>query len=177
MDKASHSYAKGFFELANAEDQAKKISDELMAIKDTVLSNIELRNFFLNKQIGADKKREALQQLFKNQLSSLGENFIVILFEKNNLVFLENVIESYNKEVEEYFGALEVEVVSAYKLDNNEIKSIENTLHKKLNKKTWIRNIVDDSIIGGLKIKIGHKLWDTTIKSSLKKIEEHLMRG
>lgn len=170
-------YAKGFFEIAAAEDVAQKIGDELEQISNVLSSNLELKEFFFNKEVDINTRIKALSELFQGKLSKLGLSLIIFLLDKESVAWFDGVKKAYIKQVEERFGVVEVEVTTAYELDNSEINKIENKLQSILKKKTWVRSKVDPSIIGGLKLRIGSKLLDASIKNYLGDLKDSLLKG
>ena len=59
-------------------------------------------------------------------------------------------------------------------MTDEEVKSLEDKLSKKYNKKVILTNIVDSSIIGGVLVRVGNEEIDGTVKSNLAKLKENL---
>ena len=84
-------------------------------------------------------------------------------------------IASYFQEiVDDNAGIVRGEVTAAVSIEKD-LYDMESSLSKKLNKKVILSSTIDENIIGGIKIRIGDRLFDGTVKSKLNKLKEDLL--
>lgn len=114
------------------------------------------------------------------------KNYSEILFDLLNL--LNNFMEEGSQEslyaVQEKFKAISSnesedlavgQIYTAVPLSEVEVQKIQESLSAKLNKKLKLTNEIDTSIVGGVKVQIGDKLYDSSVKSQLDRISESLL--
>ena len=110
-----------------------------------------------------------MQKAKANQITI---NFCGVLCKNGRISLLNKIVKEFLKEVSRRNGELNVEVLSSHELD----QSKKNVIEKQISKKTGREKIllltnVDKSLIGGLIIKIGSKMFDNSIKTKLKNLE------
>lgn len=120
--------------------------------------------------------KESLSESFKaiskkNKLNQLVENLFLVLVENRRLEIFSNICEKYAEIAREKDSIVKAEVISAKKLKAAEIKKVSESISQSTGKKVECENIIDASIIGGLKIKIGSKLIDNSVSGRLERLK------
>ncbi|OGT53571.1 MAG: ATP synthase F1 subunit delta [Gammaproteobacteria bacterium RIFCSPHIGHO2_12_FULL_41_15] len=109
-----------------------------------------------------------------NALNKLRYQFICLLTEEGRLNLLLEIADLYhNMQVAEE-GLVEVDVTSAFELDDDERKILEEKLTKRFSAKVDLTFHVDESIIGGLVVRAGNWVMDGSVKGKLAKLSETL---
>ena len=109
-----------------------------------------------------------------NDLDDLSINFFRLLKKKNRLNLLPSIASYFQEIVDDNSGIVRGEVTAAVSIEND-LSDIESSLSKKLNKKVILSSKIDENIIAGIKIRIGDRLFDGTVKSKLNKLKEDLL--
>ena len=117
---------------------------------------------------------EKLENIFENQLSENMNNFLKIVIDKDRMSAIENIKESYKNLLNDKNNILEGTVVTAVSLSEKEIKDLEKNLSIKYNKNVTLNNIVDETILGGVLVKLGNEEIDGTVRTRLSKMKNQL---
>ena len=101
----------------------------------------------------------------------------VIIWYKNRLFFLNQIIDSFLNLISKNKGELKAKLISSKKLSKEEYKKIETELSQSFKSNLNIDYKYDPSLIAGLVIQIGSIMVDTSIKSQLKKLENKMVEA
>ena len=171
-------YAKAIYELAIEKKILTKIVDDFMCFKKLLEESDSLSNLIMSPSISkSDKQNLILKILNKAKAQKLTTNFFGTLASNGRLLLINEVINDFLSEISRINGEVKAEVTSSFILDQDQQK----TVIKAISEATGIKKIilstnVDESLIGGLIVKIGSKMIDNSIKTKLNRLEI-AMRG
>lgn len=114
---------------------------------------------------------ESLKEVKEDEVDLVFKNFYSILLRNNDLKLINKIIEKIEEIDKEERGVMEVEVTGAKEIDKDLVSKLRNLIGKK----TEIKEKVDPSLIGGLKIQINDLLIDGSIKAKLNKLKQSLI--
>ena len=104
-------------------------------------------------------------------------NFIKLLVQNNDLKLADEVCAQTEKIFSEKNGILEAEVISAGKLGSGALKSVKGRIQDESGaRKINLKKIVDKSILGGMIVKYGDKILDSSLRSSLNDLREKMKK-
>jgi F-type H+-transporting ATPase subunit delta len=179
--KSNHSspiaaaYARSLLELANERKQAEPIGQELSALRQIVIDNPSFGLFLSNPGISSTERGQAIGKIFGGKVSRLMQNFLGVLNEKNRMGLAAQIADAYDDLLDEQLGKIEVDVTVAQKLDANQLEQVRQRVSAALNKEAVVHQYVDDSIIGGLVLRVQDKLIDASVKSQLDAMRQQLL--
>ena len=150
---------------------------------DTVLENLksfsgafqvdrQLNRFFAHPSIDLAKKRAAIEELCGKL--GVGEgirNLVLTLTNRKRIKFLKNITRNFEREVDKRLGQTRISVLSAHPLSQENIDSLKSSMSRILGQKILIATQVDESLIGGIQLRIGDEVADATIKNRLQKLK------
>ena len=154
--------------------QLMYLYQELSELVDIFNENKDLYNFLKSPLIGREDKKNVMQNIFKNQLSNSMNNFLKLVIDKDRISAIENMKESYKSLLNDKNNILEGTAITAVKLSEKEIKDLEKNLSIKYNKNVTLNNIVDETILGGVLVKLGNEEIDGTVRTRLSKMKNQL---
>ena len=171
-------YAKALVELA-VEQQAVDRYGEELAMVNAVLDQEELlRQLLESPTLAMDKKAAMLADLTKALgLSEGTDKFLGLLLSKDRLSFLPQIEETYRRLADDLSGVLRARITAAVELDAAQQQAIGASLEKQTGKKVALNVTVDPKLIGGVQAEIGGRLFDGSVRTQLKRIEESLTKG
>ena len=171
-------YAKAIYELAVEKKILTKIVDDFVRLKNLLKENDILSNSMKSPAISkSDKQNIILKILNKAKAQKLTTKFFGSLANNGRLILINEVIDDFLTEVSRINGEVKAEVTSSFKLDKNQQKKVVTAISEATGiKKIILSASVDESLIGGLIVKIGSKMIDNSLKTKLNRLEI-AMRG
>jgi len=131
------------------------------------------RRFLENPTMSGDRRKRMLKEIFDAlSLDRRVANFIGILADRDRLPILEEIIQAYQKLLDERLGILRARVTSAHSLDPSEQRELAARLEQATGKQIRMEVTVDPSLIGGMVAQVGTTIYDGSVKGQLEKIRE-----
>jgi F-type H+-transporting ATPase subunit delta len=171
-DVAGRRYALALGEIASENDSFENWAN-LLNDASVIYQDVQSEALFTSNELSDDEFVSILQDVFTN-LDELSINFFRLLKKKNRLNLLPSIASYFQEILDDNSNVVRGEVIAAVPIDND-LSDIENSLSKKLNKKVILSSTIDENIIAGIKIRIGDRLFDGTVKSKLNKLKEDLL--
>ncbi len=163
--KPARRYAEAFFEVIRNKDFENALLN-IKKLNDFISGDEKTKTFFYHPVIEANDKKETLKKIFP-EFSTDTMNFIFVLIDENRLNCLSE-IESFLKEkINAENKILSADITVAYDIKEEEKEYIKNRLQNKFNKQIEPNFIKDDSIIGGMLVKLNDTVIDLSIKKKL----------
>lgn len=169
----SKRYAQAVFEIACEENQLNEWLNSLKRITE-VMQNTELKTVLENPKLSFDAKKQLVANCLEGIVpSALNLAYFLIVKRRAELAPLIEV--EYKNLLDMYNGVKRAKVVTAVPIDETSKDSITNMLEKLTGYKIIVEPEVDSDIIGGMKVKIGDKLIDGSVKNRLEALKESLL--
>jgi F-type H+-transporting ATPase subunit delta len=96
---------------------------------------------------------------------------LVMLNERGKILYLEKIVEYFEKAVDRRLSRERVQVIAAYPLTDENVDRLKAALNKIIGKTILIDTEVDESLIGGIMLRIGDQVADDTIRNRLKMLK------
>ena len=171
----SRRYAKALVELGVEQKAVEAYGEELANVKEILSREELLRQLLDSPTLALEKKAALLTDLCKVlELSEGMVKFLGLLLSKGRLCYLGQIEEKYRSQADELFGILSAKITAAIELDDVQQQAIAASLEKQTGKQIALTVEVDAGLIGGLQAEIGGRLFDGSVKTQLKRIEESL---
>lgn len=168
-------YAKALVELGVEQKAVDAYGDELAKVKEVLSQEELLRQLLDSPTLNPEKKAALLADLCKVlELSEGMAKFLGLLLSKGRLCFLGQIEEKYRRQADDLSGILSAKITSAVALDDVQQQAIATSLEKQTGKQIALTVEVNTDLIGGLQAEIGGRLFDGSVKTQLKRIEESL---
>lgn len=174
MSAVGKRYARALFEVAKERGQIDQIEAELNDIVAVVSQNADLEKILMHPHISGQAKKELVKELFYAHVSKETQNLLEVLLENGRESDLAAISAAYVKLANEERGIADAVVTTAKSLSEEEQAQLAEKFGKLINKKLRIQTVVDPSILGGVVVKIGDRLYDGSIKSKLEHFAHQL---
>lgn len=171
-------YAGAFFSYisANHAGIAAKLWEELSCLAELYHTNSDFANVVKNPTISHEEKLAIFSALKKSgKISDELYKFIAVLVEKKRLILLADIDKAVKGFIMEAENKLEAEAVFADTVNDTVKSELSKRLEKLTGKTIVLKDKVDPSVIGGVRVKLGSRLYDATIKGQLEKLKTSLM--
>jgi F-type H+-transporting ATPase subunit delta len=119
-----------------------------------------------------EQAKAVMAILEKAGANNLTINFLGVVTDNGRLFALLQIIQAFSEEVARRNGQISAQVISAVSLDRQQQKAVEETVSKLAGSKNISLEMkVDTSLLGGLIVRIGSRLFDTSVKTKLNRLE------
>ena len=161
-------YATALFELAREENKLEETERGLAGLSASLDESEDLRRLVRSPIFSAAEQSKALARIAKQAgLPALTANFLLLLVKNRRLFALRDIIEGFRKLSADHRGELTADVTSAVALSEPQADELKATLKAKTGKSITLIEKVDPAILGGLVVKIGSRMVDSSIRTKL----------
>lgn len=175
ITKAARRYSKALLETAKETDSVESILEDINLINNTLEGSNELVLFLRSPIIKFDDKSEALEQIFGDRVQEMTNRFLKLLARKSRINLLDQIAKAFIQHYNEYAGILEVDIYTARELTDAQKSELQTTLEQKTGNTVDMAINIDESLQGGLAVRIDDTVIDGTIKHMLKELEQKLV--
>jgi len=171
-------YAQALFELAKEQGQAAAVEADLKSLKAMRAESADLRTLIASPAFDSDDKARGLAAVAAAAgFSETTRKFLGLVAANRRASALPGMIASFEKIAAADRGAISAEVVTALPLTPAQTQALAASLRTALGKDPEIETHVDPAILGGLKVRVGSRLYDASLKSRLDSLKFALKRA
>lgn len=161
-------YATALYDLALEQGQVEAVESDLVALSGVIAESADFTRFLRSPVIPGDDKAVAMDAILaRSGIGATVANFIRVVARNGRLFALPTVIASFRLLAAKARGEVAAEVTSASPLSREQIASLAETLKQKIGKTVTLQEHVDPSLIGGLIVKVGSQMIDSSLKTKL----------
>ncbi|MBN9051594.1 MAG: F0F1 ATP synthase subunit delta [Rhizobiales bacterium] len=166
-------YANALFELARDEKKLDAVKADLEAFDALIANNKDLERLVRSPVYGADDQLKALSAILdKAGIGGLAANFLRVLTTNRRLFAVREVIRDYKALVAHNKGEVTAEVTVAEPLNDKNMDALKSAIKSVTGGKDIDFNVkVDPAIIGGLIVKVGSRMVDSSLRTKLNSIK------
>jgi F-type H+-transporting ATPase subunit delta len=179
-DAVARVYASSLFEIAEAvggQESIESTMGELEDILELAKQDASFGEFLASQILSSDDRSRSIETIFRGRASDHVVNFLKVLSDKGRLGRLASIAAAYDQLVQKHFGRIEVDVYTASPASEELLGSLRERLRSVLDKEPVLHPYVDESMIGGLRLRIGDELVDASVSTQLRKIREDVKTG
>jgi F-type H+-transporting ATPase subunit delta len=170
-------YARALFELALDAKSVDAVKADLDNFDAMISESADLHRLVRSPVFGAEEQGKALTAvLAKAGIGGLAANFLKLIAANRRLFAVRDMIRDFRKLVAKWKGEVTAEVTAAEKLSDAHVEALKNALKSITGEKAVDLNIkIDPAIIGGLTVKLGSRMVDSSLRTKLNAIK-HAMK-
>ncbi|MBM4339612.1 MAG: F0F1 ATP synthase subunit delta [Deltaproteobacteria bacterium] len=175
-DPVVKGYAEALFQVVQAEEVLDRVEEELTRLKNALETNPEVKEFLSNLQISPEGKKSALSQIFGEKVSTITLNWLNLVIDQGRQRKLPNIIETFFTLAQESREKVTAEVITSVPLTEDLVQRLEKELSKASKKQVFLKPMIDESILGGVIVKIENKIIDGSVKHRLEEIKQEMVK-
>ena len=161
-------YANAVFELAQDQKAVDAVSTDLGSLRRALESSPDLARLVRSPVFSAEDQAKALKAILEKMgAHPLTSKFVLLLAHKRRLFALIQVIAAYEHLVAKSRGETEAEITAARHLNDDEIAELKSVLKTGLGKEPRLHSRIDPTLLGGLIVKIGSRMIDSSLRTKL----------
>ena len=171
-------YARALFDLALETSCLPAVEADLKSLKAMRAESADLRSVLASPAFNAEAKGRVLAALADRAgFTDTTRKFLGLLAANGRSSALWSVIGSFQRLSAEHRGVVSAEVVTAVAMTDAQAAGLASALRASLGKDPEIETRVDPAILGGLKVRVGSRLYDASLKSKLDSLKFALKRA
>ncbi|WP_315702071.1 MULTISPECIES: F0F1 ATP synthase subunit delta [unclassified Bradyrhizobium] len=169
-------YATALFELARDEKSIDAVKADLDKFDALVTESADLKRLVRSPVFAADVQLKALTAVLdKAGISGIAANFLKVLTANRRLFAVADVIRAFSALVAKFKGEASADVTVAEPLSDKNLDALKAALKTVTGKDVALNVKVDPAIIGGLVVKLGSRMIDSSLRTKLNSIK-HAMK-
>ena len=168
-------YAEAVFSLATESGQLQKWS-EMLELMAGVYCDQTMQDALANPKVTTADIEKLMLAVCGERIDGTARNLIQVLAHNGRLAALPEIRELYERRRAEDEGVVEAKISSAFALEGPQLELLVSLLTKRYHKKVNPSVEVDPELIGGVKIRVGDKVWDASVRGRLQQMAVTLMK-
>ncbi len=165
-------YAQALFELADSAKSLKTVEKDMASLKSMFAKNADLRDMAGNPVFPIDEKVAAMTAVAKKaKLGKLVTQFVGTVTQNQRAAELPAMASAFEALMAAKRGSEIAQIVSAKKLTAAQLTKIKSELKKTLGRTVSVETSVDPSLLGGFIVKVGSRLYDSSLKTKLEDLK------
>jgi F-type H+-transporting ATPase subunit delta len=170
-------YATALFELARDSKTLPEVEASLVTVRQALDESADFRALTTSPLIGRDAAARAVDATAGAlELDATTTRFLGVLAQNRRLGQLPAIIRDFRRLAAQFRGETTAEVISAHPLDAAQVEALKQQLRTRIGRDVNVDLAVDPSLLGGLVVKIGSQMIDSSIKTRLNSLA-NAMKG
>ena len=168
-------YASAVFELAKEGNNLKAMESDVDALDSALKDSADFRDLINSPIYGRDEQAASIASIAKKMaLSPIMANLLGLMADKRRLFVLPAIVTTLRDMIADERGEVTADVTTATALTKAQSDKLAKTLTAQVGKSVSIKETVDAGIIGGLIVKVGSRMIDTSIRSKLNALQNNM---
>ncbi|MBB4617491.1 F0F1 ATP synthase subunit delta [Sphingomonas abaci] len=170
-------YALALFELARDARGIDAVEASLATVRDALRDSTDLRTLIASPVVGRGTATKTVLAIADQLgLDATTRSFLGVLAENRRLGELPAIVRAYRTLASRHRGELTAEVTSAHPLTADQVVELKQQLRQRLGREVAVDLSVDPALLGGLVVRIGSQMIDSSIRTRLNALA-HAMKG
>lgn len=174
--KVATRFAKSLLELAIEQKSEDKVLKDMELVDQLCRDSKDFNALLKNPIINASKKIAVTDKVFAGKVEKISDNFINLIIKHNREQYLDEIAKAFIIQYKEYKGIIDVEVISAIKLDKKTLDSVMEKVKAKYSGTFNIKETINKEVIGGFVLKVGHEQIDMSISRKINDYKQILLQ-
>jgi F-type H+-transporting ATPase subunit delta len=170
-------YATAIFELAEEQNSLETVERDFASLKQAIAESADLASLVRAPIHSSEQQKKGLDAILRRmEAAPLTVRFVLLVADKRRLFALTDIIRGFNALLSKQRGEVEAQVTSARPLSDAEVVELKKVLKSKLGRDARLEAKVDPNLLGGLVVKVGSRMIDSSLRTKLDGIRA-AMRG
>ena len=173
----SKTYGEALFELAVEEEKTDAMLEEIEGIKQILLENQDYLKFLTHPRISVEEKVTTTENIFAGKIDKQLIGFLGIIINKGRCDSLMEILQYFLDRVKEFKGIGVAYVTTPYELKEDKKEAIcKKLLATTSYKEMEMHYDVKEELLGGMQIRIGDRVVDSSIQTKLNQLQRDLLK-
>jgi F-type H+-transporting ATPase subunit delta len=177
MSAVAKRYAVALVSLASEEASLDAVSSDLDHLADLLETSEAFRSFVQHPLIPPEAQTRSLEALFKGKCDRLTLNLLLLLVRRERLAVLPDILDQARELIQAENGVLPVDVVSAEPFLKRQEEELVQKLAARTGKTIELTVDVDESLLGGFRLRMGDVVEDYSIATKLETFKQNIINA
>lgn len=177
MESLALRYANALLSIALEENNNKTYREHVKSIYETLQNSEDLQRVLKSAFISKKEKLDLFETLLKDEDLIYVKDFILVIIKNSRETHLIEILNEFIRISNLEDGIIEGIIYSVEFLSSEQIDNVSKAIEKKINKKVVLKNRIDNTLIGGIKVVVDDYNFDGSIKDKLRKLNQYLKEG
>ena len=165
-------YATALFELADDQSRLDEVAADLTRLVSSIDESQDLQRLVRSPILNRKDQGKAMTSVLEAmEVGELTKNFVGLIAQNRRLFALTAMVKGFLDELARRRGEVTAEVTAARSLSESQVAALQESLQRSLGGKVSISHEVDPTLIGGMVVKVGSRMVDTSLRTQLNKIQ------
>jgi F-type H+-transporting ATPase subunit delta len=176
MASVAGRYASALFDLAIEERKLAEVEQDVMLLQGLLDESEDFRRMVRSPVFSADEQGRAMAAVAQRAgVSALGINFVRLLARGRRLFALSDILKAFRQMLARHRGEVTADVATAHPLSDDQMAALTDTLSSSAGgKRVRINTKVDPSLLGGLVVKMGSRMIDSSLRTKLDNLKTRM---
>lgn len=165
-------YASALYDLADEQKALDQVAGDLRGFQKGMEESEDLRRLVQSPAIAREDQIRALQAIAKEGgAHRLTSNFLALIAKNRRLFAINQIIEAFLETLAERRGEVTAKVATATELSESQLAKITDAVKQAVGANAKIETRVDPELLGGLVVRVGSRMYDSSLRSKLQRLE------
>ena len=173
-----NTYSQALFELASENNLINDIEKQVISILGLVNNSMDFKDLIKDPTNKIEDQLNVINKISDHfKFNELLKKFLGFIITKRRFFYVEKILNDFLNICSKARGEIQAELSAAKELNESEVNNIKNELSNTFGSNIKLNHKYDPGLIGGLVIKIGSTMIDTSIKNKLQKLEKKMIEA
>lgn len=165
-------YASALFELAREQGELDAVESDLSKFQGLLDGSEDLKRLVNSPAFAAEDQERALKAVLDwASVGATTSNFLKVVTRNRRLSAAEDIIKNFRQQLALHRGEMTAEVQSAVQLSDEQLAALKDTLKASYGKDVRLETKIDPSLLGGLVVKVGSRMFDSSLRTKLSNLK------
>ena len=172
VSEIANRYATALFDLADEQSLLDAVAGDLARLVEAIDESQDLQRLVRSPVLNRDEQGKAMAAILEAmEVNDLTRRFVGLIAQNRRLFALTDMVRGFLEELARRRGEVTAEVTAARSLSDGQVTALQETLQRALGGKVSIAHAVDPALIGGMVVKVGSRMVDTSLRTQLNKMQ------
>lgn len=159
-------YADAVYKLAVANNSLSQWS-KMLQLAAEIAEDEQVKLLIGNPVVSAKQLGDIFLEIGRSKFNAEARNLMMLLIENKRIVVLSQISQLFEQLRAQHEGVLEAKIVSAFAMENRQLKKLVEDLEQKFKRKIEAQVSIDPELIGGIKVEVGDEILDASVRGKL----------
>lgn len=159
-------YADAVYKMAAANNSLSQWS-KMLQLAAEIAEDEQVKLLIGNPRVSAKQLGDIFLEIGRSKFNAEARNLVMLLIENKRVVVLSQISQLFEQLKARHEGVLEARIVSAFAIENRQLKKLVEDLEQKFKRKIEAQVSIDPELIGGIKVEVGDEILDASVRGKL----------